>query len=73
MYILVSSNSMNVSFCKQDQTSSQIQNYDCLIFISPEMMLITPDAALYTFINQGALTVDSINDTDDMKAMDVSQ
>ena len=64
---------MNVSFCKQDQTSSQIQNYDCLIFISPEMMLITPDAALYTFINQGALTVDSINDTDDMKAMDVSQ
>jgi hypothetical protein len=42
-------------------------------FISPEMMLLTPDAALYTFINQGALTVDSINDTEEMKAMDVSQ
>ncbi|CAG2228993.1 Myosin heavy chain, striated muscle,Myosin-7,Myosin-9,Myosin-H heavy chain,Myosin-11,Myosin-2,Myosin-3,Myosin-14,Myosin-16,Myosin-7B,Myosin-10,Unconventional myosin-VI,Myosin heavy chain, fast skeletal muscle,Myosin-1B,Myosin-2 heavy chain,Myosin heavy chain, muscle,Myosin-1,Myosin-6,Myosin-4,Myosin-15,Myosin-13,Myosin-8,Myosin heavy chain, skeletal muscle, adult [Mytilus edulis] len=26
--------------------------------------------ALYTFINQGALTVDSINDTEEMKAMD---
>ncbi|CAG2228981.1 MYH6_7 [Mytilus edulis] len=35
-----------------------------------EMMLVTPDPALYTFINQGALTVDSINDTEEMKAMD---
>jgi hypothetical protein len=34
-------------------------------------MLVTPDAALYTFINQGALTVDSINDSEEMKAMDV--
>ena len=37
------------------------------------MMLVTPDTALYSFINQGALTVDSINDTEEMKAMDVSQ
>ena len=36
-------------------------------------MLVTPDTALYSFINQGALTVDSINDTEEMKAMDVSQ
>jgi hypothetical protein len=43
-----------------------------LLFFKTEMMLITPDAALYTFINQGALTVDSINDKEDMQLMDVS-
>ncbi|XP_071128910.1 myosin heavy chain, striated muscle-like isoform X1 [Mytilus edulis] len=35
-----------------------------------EMMLLTPDPALYTFINQGALTVDSIDDNEEMKLMD---
>ncbi|CAC5402214.1 MYH6_7 [Mytilus coruscus] len=37
-----------------------------------EMMLITPDPALFSFINQGALTVDGIDDVEEMKIADSS-
>ena len=37
-----------------------------------EMCLVQPDPALYSFINQGVLTVDSIDDTEEMKLTDVS-
>ena len=37
------------------------------------MLLVTPDAGLYSFINQGALTVQGIDDVEEMKATDVSQ
>jgi len=36
------------------------------------MCLVSPDAGLYTFINQGVLTVDGIDDNEEMKATDVS-
>ena len=36
------------------------------------MLLVTPDAGLYSFINQGALTVQGIDDVEEMKATDVS-
>ena len=32
-----------------------------------ETLLATPDAGLYSFINQGCLTVDSIDDAEEMK------
>jgi len=35
------------------------------------MCLVQPDAGLYTFINQGVLTVDGINDEEEMKITDV--
>ena len=34
---------------------------------------MSPDPALYSFINQGVLTVDSIDDVDEMKITDVSK
>ncbi|XP_052069633.1 myosin heavy chain, striated muscle-like isoform X2 [Mytilus californianus] len=37
-----------------------------------EMMLLTPDPALFSFINQGALTVDGIDDVEEMKIADSS-
>jgi hypothetical protein len=36
------------------------------------MCLMTPDPGLYSFLNQGVLTVDGINDTEEMKNTDVS-
>lgn len=36
------------------------------------MMLLTPDPGLFSFINQGALTVDGIDDVEEMKIADVS-
>ncbi|ESO82007.1 hypothetical protein LOTGIDRAFT_223635, partial [Lottia gigantea] len=35
-----------------------------------EKLLVSPDPALYSFINQGCLTVDSIDDTQEMKDTD---
>lgn len=37
------------------------------------MMLLQPDPALFSFINQGALTVDGIDDVEEMKIADVSR
>ena len=34
-------------------------------------MLVSPDPGLYSFINQGALTVDGIDDVEEMKITDV--
>lgn len=34
-------------------------------------MLVSPDPALYSFINQGALTADGIDDVEEMKITDV--
>ena len=36
------------------------------------MCLITPDPGLFSFINQGALTVDGIDDVEEMQLCDVS-
>lgn len=36
-------------------------------------MLLQPDPALFSFINQGALTVDGIDDVEEMKIADVSR
>ena len=36
-----------------------------------ELMLVSPDPGLYSFINQGALTVDGIDDVEEMKITDV--
>jgi len=38
----------------------------------PEKLLAQPDPALYFFINQGTLTVDSIDDKEEMRIMDDS-
>jgi len=38
-----------------------------------EKLLVTPDAGLYFFINQGVLTVDSINDKEEMQTMEVTR
>ncbi|KAK3591327.1 hypothetical protein CHS0354_028436 [Potamilus streckersoni] len=35
-----------------------------------EKLLVSPDPALYSFINQGALTVDTIDDVEEMKITD---
>jgi hypothetical protein len=35
------------------------------------MCLVQPDAGLYSFINQGVLTVDGIDDVEEMKLTDV--
>ena len=37
-----------------------------------EVCLISADPGLYTFINQGVLTVDSIDDVEEMRITDVS-
>ena len=37
------------------------------------MCLISADPGLYSFINQGVLTVDSIDDIEEMKITDVSK
>jgi len=37
-----------------------------------EKLLVTLDAGLYFFINQGCLTVDNMNDPEEMKLVDVS-
>ena len=37
-----------------------------------EKCLVSADPALYTFINQGVLTVDGMSDVDEMKLTDVS-
>jgi len=42
------------------------------MFYSTEKLLITPDAGLYSFINQGVLTVDGMDDVFEMKSTDVS-
>lgn len=36
-----------------------------------ELCLVQPDAGLYSYINQGVLTVDGIDDEEEMKATDV--
>lgn len=36
-----------------------------------EVLLVSPDPGLYSFINQGALTVDGIDDVEEMKMTDV--
>ena len=41
-------------------------------FCFAEMCLITPDPGLFSFINQGALTVDGIDDVEEMNLCDVS-
>jgi hypothetical protein len=38
-----------------------------------EKLLVTPDAGLFFFINQGVLTVDSINDQEEMQTMEVKK
>ena len=43
----------------------------CLL--TTEKMLAQPDPGLYFFINQGCLSVDSIDDKEEMKIMDVSE
>ena len=48
-----------------------IANLSDLVYFT-EMCLISPDAGLYSFINQGALTVDGIDDVEEMKLCDVS-
>ena len=35
-------------------------------------MLISPDPGLYSFVNQGHLVVDGIDDVEEMKLTDVS-
>ena len=42
------------------------------MFFSSETCLVTPDPALFCFINQGVLTVDGIDDVEEMKLTDVS-
>lgn len=37
-----------------------------------EICLVSPDPGLYHFINQGVLTVDGIDDIEEMKITDVS-
>ncbi|KAL3877462.1 hypothetical protein ACJMK2_035164 [Sinanodonta woodiana] len=37
-----------------------------------EKLLVSPDPALYSFINQGALTVDTIDDVEEMKITDAA-
>ena len=37
-----------------------------------DICLVSPDAGLYTNINQGVLTVDGIDDVEEMKMTDVS-
>ena len=41
-------------------------------FLLSELCLVQPDPALYSYINQGVLTVDSIDDNEEMKITDVS-
>lgn len=36
-----------------------------------EKFLVSPDAGLYHFINQGCLTVETINDKEEMEIVDV--
>ena len=36
------------------------------------MCLLQPDPGLYSFVNQGVLTVDGIDDNEEMKMTDVS-
>lgn len=49
----------------------------CLVCMSrdhvlfAETLLVSPDPGLYSFINQGALTVDGIDDVEEMKMCDV--
>lgn len=42
------------------------------MFYLAEKLLLSQDSGLYSFINQGALTVDGIDDVAEMKATDVS-
>lgn len=47
--------------------------YQLLSPAFPELhstLLVTPDAGLYSMINQGVLTVDGIDDVEEMKACD---
>ena len=52
--------------------------YSCFVllhrFLSmfSEMCLVQPDPGLYSFINQGVLTVDGIDDIEEMNLTDVS-
>lgn len=41
-----------------------------LLFI--DKLLVQTDPALYSFINQGELTIDGVDDSEEMKLCDVS-
>ena len=41
-------------------------------YVLLEICLMAPDPGLYSYINQGVLTVDGIDDNEEMKATDVS-
>ena len=47
-------------------------NYYNRCFVFSEMCLVQPDPALYSFINQGVLTVNGIDDVEEMGLTDVS-
>lgn len=50
-----------------------IPTYVTVMFVRvPDVMLVTPDAGLYSFINQGCLVVDNIDDVEEFKMCDVS-
>ena len=41
-------------------------------FYPTEKLLVTPDPALYSFINQGELAIDGVNDEEEMRITDVN-
>lgn len=53
-----------------------LQVFVCRVYIQlvgfsfTEKLLVTPDAGLYSMINQGVLTVDGIDDVEEMKLTD---
>lgn len=56
-------------WCQLGLFESEIHSFQLSI---SETLLVSPDAGLYSNINQGCLTVDGIDDVEEMKITDVS-
>ncbi len=42
-----------------------------ILIFSSEKLLVSPDPALYHFVNQGSLTVDNVDDKEEIQFTDV--
>ena len=56
---------------KNDNNNKRFPHLNFRLLLS-DLCLVQPDPALYSYINQGVLTVDSIDDSVEMKLTDVS-
>ena len=74
-----------ISYCPDQPMTNMYLTYEQLVqaqylymidnfipySLPTEKLLVEPDAGLFFFINQGCLTVDSIDDQEEMDIMDV--